>query len=228
MLLDRRKPLLLTRALEKFPFPASVLQRKGDPASQEEQEALWRGPALAQEWGRTAARLTAFYLANKELFRETVHCCQWCWGCLCRCASVSSRCVSLRGEYRQLLIHFFWRLLIWGVNLTKCICSSLGSHKHLLKKLLPCSDAFPLLSCPSAIHLSLWHELIRRMHWVHGHINPPGIELHITQLFKLLRDFPSVVLLYGLYGVKGALLLKGLKDLGPVCLRSLKIPWRFL
>lgn len=57
-----------------------------------------------------------------------------------------------------------------------------------------------------------------------GHINPPGVRLRVTQLFKLLGGFPSVVLLYGLYGVKGALLLKGLKDLGLVCLWSLKIP----
>lgn len=59
---------------------------------------------------------------------------------------------------------------------------------------------------------------------MHGHINPPGVRLHFTQLFKLLGGFPLVVLLYGLYGVKGALLLKGLEDLGPVCLWSLKIP----
>ena len=77
----------------------------------------------------------------------------------------------------------------------------------------------------------LWQELvaqcsalIRRMGWVHGHINPPGVRLRVTQLFKLLGGFPLVVLLYGLYGVKGPLVLKGLKDLGLVCLWSLKIP----
>lgn len=51
---------------------------------------------------------------------------------------------------------------------------------------------------------------------MHGHINPLSVGLRVTQLFKLLGSFPLVVLLHGLYGVKGALLLKGLKDLGLV------------
>lgn len=59
---------------------------------------------------------------------------------------------------------------------------------------------------------------------MHGHINPPGVRLRVAQLFKLLGGFPPVVILFGLYGVKGALFLKGLKDLGLVCLWSLKIP----
>ena len=62
------------------------------------------------------------------------------------------------------------------------------------------------------------------MRWVQGRINPPGVRLRVTQLFKLLGAFPLVVFSYGLYGVKGALLLKELKDLGPLCLWSLKIP----
>ena len=62
------------------------------------------------------------------------------------------------------------------------------------------------------------------MRWVQGHLKPLGIRLRAAQLFKLLGGFPSVVILYGLYDVKGALFLKGLKDLGPVCLWSLKIP----
>lgn len=95
--------------------------------------------------------------------------------------------------------------------------------------------------CPTATHCQLWvvvtlvHLALagtscaalgtdQRMRWVQGHLKPPGIRLRAAQLFKLLGGFPSVVILYGLYDVKGALFLKGLKDLGPVCLWSLKIP----
>lgn len=92
---------------------------------------LWWGPAPVQrgEEGQTAP-LIASHLANKEFFREKAYCCLWCWSCQRWCASVSvpSRwSASLRGEYRRLFIHFFWSVLIWGVNLIKCICSSPGS-----------------------------------------------------------------------------------------------------
>lgn len=152
-------------------------------AGQEDSPARGRGTSetgpLDGEWGRTYSLACGFSLGQQRVLQRECSAACGCWGWYASVPVPSRWSASLRGEYRQLFIHFFWSVLIWEANLIKCICSSPGSHKHLFNRLpygggpspaqlppaLPDSHALSAMgggdTCPSGLGRNIlrgaWH-----------------------------------------------------------------------